>query len=63
MNETELLKKLLDKLEPSPHPNVTRCNGNDWHSFIVGIGKDHTAEIRIHKDDYAELEKQFQKTS
>lgn len=57
MIETKMLKELLDQLEPSPHPDKIECIGKDWYSFIVGIGNDHTAEICIHKDDYAELER------
>jgi len=59
MKTMKKLKELLDQLKAGAHPNTINCVGKDWHSFIVGIGKNHTAEIRIHKDDFAELSRQL----
>jgi len=56
MDSSILLKEILSQEKPSPCPVVKRLT-NEWMSFIVGIGVDHTAEILIHKDDYEVLMK------
>lgn len=35
--------------------NMRSCDGSDHMMWLIGIGKDHTATILMHKDDYAAL--------
>lgn len=34
------------------------ANGADHREWIIGIGKDHTARLIMHKDDFVELQRQ-----
>lgn len=56
---SEELYNILKCIDPAICPDKVTRNGEDWHSFIVPIGNDHTAEITIHKDDYEVLKGMF----
>lgn len=56
MDSSILLKEILSQEKSSPSPKVIRLT-DEWKSFIVGIGNDHTAEILIYKNDYDVLMK------
>lgn len=57
MKQLQALKALLDcnKQHPAPAKRVF-ADPEDWIEVCIGIGKDHTAYISLHKDDYEALE-------
>ena len=47
---TDLLKEIINREGYSSAPKKTERMGN-WHSCIVGIGKDNVADICLDDDD------------
>lgn len=54
MSDLDMLAALITEATPSPAPSTKKLYG-EWHSFLIGIGADHTAEILIDDESLAEL--------
>lgn len=57
MKQLQALKALIDcnKQHPAPSTRVF-VEPEDWVEVCIGIGKDNTAYISLHKEDYEKLQ-------